>query len=87
MGAGNTSWITSGVMIPAFVVQFREVTPNLESLLIPIFNATVVFKELLLGKLNGANIGVTVGSSPVYALIAVVIAVRVFRDERVIFHQ
>ncbi len=83
----HTTWITFGVMIPAFVVQFREVTPNLESLLIPIFNATVVFKELLLGKLNWANIGVTLASSLVYALIAVMIAMRVFRNERVIFRQ
>ncbi len=83
----HTTWITFGVMIPAFVVQFREITPDLGSLLIPIFNATLVFKELLLGQLNWANIGVTLSSSLVYALVSVGIAVRVFQNERVLFRQ
>ncbi len=83
----HTTWITFGVMIPVFAVQFKEFTPDLVTLLIPIFNATLVFKELLLGKLDWFHIGVTLTSSLVYALVAIWIAVRVFQSERVLFRQ
>lgn len=83
----HTTWITFAVMIPTFAVQFREITPDLRSLLIPIFNATLVFKELLLGQLHWFNIGVTLTSSLVYALVSVGIAVRVFQKESVLFRQ
>lgn len=83
----HSAWLTFAVMIPAIAVQFREFTPSFELLLIPLFNATLVFKELLVGQLNWLNIGVTLASLLVYALLSVVLAVRVFQNERVLFRQ
>lgn len=84
---GHANWITFGVMIPALIVQFRDIEPSLAMLLVPVFNIVLVFKELILGQINGAHIAIALGSSLLYALIAMWVAVQVFENERVLFRQ
>lgn len=83
----HMSWIIFFIMLPPIVVQFAEIKPALHSLAIPIFNATVVFKELLLGELNIAHLTITLISSALYAFLALRLAVRVFKNEKVLFRQ
>lgn len=83
----HANWVTFGVMIPALIVQFREIEPSLTMLLVPVFNVVLVFKELLLGQIHATHIGVALGSSLLYALLAIWIAVRVFENERVLFRE
>ena len=83
----HTSWITFAVMMPGLLVQFREITPSLASLFIPLFNSTLVIKELILGQIQWVHIGVTLASLLVYALVSIWIATRVFQNEKVLFRQ
>lgn len=83
----HMSWIIFIIMLPPIAVQFAEIKPALHSLIIPIFNATVVFKELLLGELNAAHLLITLISSAFYAFLALALAVRVFKSEKVLFRQ
>lgn len=83
----HMSWIIMIIMLPPIAVQFAEIKPALPSLTIPIFNATVVFKELLLGELNASHLTITLISSALYALLALGLAVRVFKNEKVLFRQ
>ena len=52
---------------------------------IPVLNAIFVFKEVLVGIVDLSDIGITVGTTLVYAIICLFIAVRVFRREDVLF--
>ncbi len=83
----HMSWVIFIIMLPPIAVQFAEIKPALPSLAVPIFNATVVFKELLLGELNVAHLTITLISSALYALLALALAVRVFKSEKVLFRQ
>ena len=83
----HMSWVIFIIMLPPIAVQFAELKPALPSLTIPIFNATVVFKELLLGELNTAHLLITLISSAFYALMALALAVRLFKSEKVLFRQ
>ncbi|MDW8329822.1 MAG: ABC transporter permease [Candidatus Bipolaricaulota bacterium] len=83
----HANWVTFGVMIPALIVQFREIEPSLTMLLVPVFNVVLVFKELLLGQIHATHMGIALGSSLLYALIAIWVAVRVFQNERVFLKQ
>ncbi|MCS6903059.1 MAG: hypothetical protein NZO41_02135, partial [Candidatus Bipolaricaulota bacterium] len=71
----------------ALIVQFREIEPSLTMLLVPVFNVVLVFKELLLGQIHATHMGIALGSSLLYALIAIWVAVRVFQNERVFLKQ
>jgi len=84
---GHANWITFGVMIPALIVQFRQIEPSVSMLLVPVFNVVLVFKELILGQINGTHIAIALGSSLLYALIAIGVAVQVFQNERVLLRQ
>lgn len=83
----HANWVTFGVMIPALIVQFREIEPSLAMLLVPIFNVVLVFKELILGQINATHLGIALGSSLLYAVLAIWVAVRLFQNERVLFRQ
>jgi ABC-type Na+ efflux pump permease subunit len=53
--------------------------------LIPIFNASLVIRSILLGEVSTVNFAVTVGANLLYAAIAFVIATRQFEKESVLF--
>jgi len=60
-----------------------ELTPAL--CLIPIFNASMMIRSVLLGDASMANFAVTLGANLAYAAIAFVIAARMFDRESVLF--
>ncbi len=68
-------------------VQFRDVAPSFGLLLVPFLNATLVYKELLVNKIDLFSIGVTIASCLAYALIGLGVATRVFQNEKVLFRQ
>ncbi|OGF54925.1 MAG: hypothetical protein A2Z21_08270, partial [Candidatus Fraserbacteria bacterium RBG_16_55_9] len=81
------SYISFIVMIPALLVLFTDPPTSLESFLIPVYNSTMVLKELLLGDVKWGHLAATLLSSAVYAAISLMLAVRVFQNERVLFRQ
>lgn len=82
-----SSYISFVVMIPALLVLFTDPPTALPSFLIPVYNSTMALKELLLGDVNWAHLAATLLSSAVYAAISLMLAVRVFQNERVLFRQ
>jgi ABC-type Na+ efflux pump permease subunit len=53
--------------------------------LIPIFNASMMIRGVLLGDASTLNLTVTLAANLVYAAIAFVIATRMFNRESVLF--
>ncbi len=82
-----SSYISFVVMIPAFIVAFTDTPTSLASFLIPIYNATASIKALVLGNVNWGQLGVTLASSAVYSVASLGLAVRMFRNESVLFRQ
>ncbi len=62
-----------------------ELTPAL--CLIPIFNASMMMRSVLLGDPSMLNLGVAVGANLVYAAIAFLLATRMFQRESVLFRS
>jgi sodium transport system permease protein len=60
-----------------------ELTPAL--CLIPIFNASMMIRSVMLGDASMLNFGVTVGANVLYAGIAFLLATRMFQRESVLF--
>ncbi len=60
-----------------------ELTPALS--MVPIFNASMMIRSVLLGDASMLNFAVTVGSNVLYAGIAFLIATRMFQRESVLF--
>ena len=60
-----------------------EMTPVL--CLIPIFNASQIIRGILLGDVSTVNFAVTMAANLTYAVIAFVLATRMFEDESVLF--
>jgi sodium transport system permease protein len=73
------------VIIPAFLggMPGLHLTPVL--CLIPIFNASMMIRGVLLGDASMVNFGVTLAANLVYAGIAFLIATRMFNRESVLF--
>jgi sodium transport system permease protein len=66
--------------------QFVSVYDHtVEIFAVPVLNTIFVFKEVLAGIVDLSHIGITVGTTLVYALVCLFIAVRVFRREDVLF--
>src|SRR5579883_433274 len=55
--------------------------------LIPIFNASMVIRSILLGEVSAVNLAVSFGANLLYAGIAVLIATRQFEKESVLFRS
>jgi sodium transport system permease protein len=62
-----------------------QLTPTLA--LIPLFNVCQLIKEIFLGEYNHLSFAVTVASNTVYAVIAFLAAVQIFKNERVLFRS
>ncbi|MBI1729521.1 ABC transporter permease [Candidatus Acetothermia bacterium] len=82
-----TTYMSFLVMIPAFAVSFMDPPTNFQAFLIPIYNATAVIKELLMGEINWTHIAITFASSAIYATIGLILANRMFNNEKVLFRQ
>ncbi|HWZ33454.1 MAG TPA: ABC transporter permease subunit [Bryobacteraceae bacterium] len=73
------------VIFPALLggLPGLQLTPAM--CLIPIFNASLVIRSILLGEVSTVNFAVTVGANLLYAAIAFVMATRQFEKESVLF--
>jgi sodium transport system permease protein len=72
-------------IFPAMVSFLPGVELNVGVALIPIVNFSQLIKELLLGEWSWLGFGLTLLANLVYAVIAFVVAVGVFKNERVLF--
>ncbi len=82
-----TTYLSFTIMIPAFAVSFMDPPTTLQSYFVPIYGAAAVIKELLLGTVNWSHLLATWSSAALYALIGLVIGVRLFNNEKVLFRQ
>jgi sodium transport system permease protein len=73
------------VILPAIVGMLPGIELNLGLALVPILNISLVCKEMLSGVWHWGYIGVIFGSTAVYAVAALALAVRMFNREDVIF--
>jgi sodium transport system permease protein len=74
------------VLIPAIAVMVMpDLAPPLAGYAIPIFSTLVVLRDLFLGRVDPAAFGVMSASALVYAGLAVLLALRQFGRERVLF--
>ncbi len=75
------------VIFPALLggLPGLELTPVL--CLIPIFNASMVIRSILLGDVSMVNFGVALGANLAYAAVAFFIATRTFERESVLFRS
>jgi sodium transport system permease protein len=72
-------------MVPGYATMF--VSPEevpLQYFLLPVVNAAVMFKELLYGIIDFAHIGYVLGSTLAYAVLAILLASKLFRREGLI---
>jgi sodium transport system permease protein len=79
--------LTFLVVFPAFLggLPGLQITPVL--CLIPIFNASQMIHGILLGEVSMLNFSVTMAANLAYALIAFIMAGRMFEDENVLFRS
>lgn len=75
------------VIFPALLGGLPGLQSTPEVFLIPIFNASMVIRSILLGEVSTLNFALTLGSNLLYAAIAFVIATRQFDKESVLFRS
>lgn len=75
------------VIMPAVVGMLPGIDLNARLALVPILNLSLVCKEMLSGVWHWHYIALIFGSSCVYAVIALLLAVRMFNREDVIFRS
>jgi sodium transport system permease protein len=74
------------VLIPAVAVMvLPDLSPPLAGYLIPIFSTLVVLRDLFTGRVEAVPFAAMAGSAIVYAALAVLLALRQFGRERVLF--
>ncbi|HEX8985955.1 MAG TPA: hypothetical protein VF767_10995, partial [Bryobacteraceae bacterium] len=81
------TYLTPLVMLSVFPMMAgivpAQFTPPLA--LIPLYNTSQSIKEILLGEINFAAFATMMLANIAYACLAFAAAVRIFRDERVLF--
>jgi sodium transport system permease protein len=75
------------VILPAVVGMLPGIDLNARLALVPILNLSLVCKEMLSGVWHWNYIALIFGSSCVYAALALLLAVRMFNREDVIFRS
>ncbi len=76
-----------GVAFAIFFVEFREIGISLPALVIPVYNAVLILRELFQGQLNPTHLGVTLAVLALCAVVGLWLAVRAFKSEKVLFRQ
>ena len=78
--------ITFIVIMPAVMTMMMPAMETEPSMfLVPLVSALLIFKEALLGSFIWEHIGLAVASSALYAVIALLIAAKLFSRESVLF--
>lgn len=76
------------VILPAvFINTLPGLKPALWFFVIPVMNAILLFKEVLVGTYDWSHILVTIGSLVVYSLVAIFIASQIYRREGILFRD
>ncbi len=75
------------VIMPAMVGMLPGIDLNLQLALVPILNLSLVCKEMLSGVWNWHYIALIMGSTAAYAAGALMLAVKMFKREGVIFRM
>jgi sodium transport system permease protein len=73
------------VVFPAVISMLPGMELNMTMALIPVFNVSQLIKEIFQGAFSLAAFAVTLAANTVYAAIAFYVAVRVFKNEKVLF--
>lgn len=85
------SYIGPAYLIVVLPTVFINILPNLKPALwffaIPVLNAILLFKEVLLGTYDWGHILVTVGSLVVYSLVAIFVATKIYNKEGILFRD
>jgi sodium transport system permease protein len=73
-------------MIPSYILMtMPDFKASVTMYLIPIFNSIVIFKELLMGEVHWDHFGLVMLSSLLFAVAAIILAIRIFNNEKVLF--
>jgi len=75
------------VIFPALLGGLPGLQSTPELFLIPIFNASLVIRSIMLGEVSTTNFAIALGANLVYAAIAFVIATVQFEKESVLFRS
>jgi sodium transport system permease protein len=76
------------VILPVVLVNsIPGFEPTLWYFAIPAVNATLLFKEVLMGTYNFGHIFLTIGSLIVYSIIAIILAIKIYSKEGVLFRD
>ncbi len=80
--------ITFLVVIPGMALQFLQgMTLGIVYYAVPIFNILLVMKDAMLGQVDGGNTVLALISTGIYAMLALWVAILIFKNERVIFRD
>ncbi|MDI6807743.1 MAG: ABC transporter permease [Candidatus Eisenbacteria bacterium] len=86
-GGTYAAYLQMAVILLGISAMSQEFEVGNPYFLLPIFNTSLVEKELLLGNFNPAHIVITLGSTIVLAFFSLLVAVRLFSNEEVMFRQ
>lgn len=75
------------IMLPAFLAVFPDIHLTRMTQLIPIANASLLFKDLLIGKGSVDQVFAVLMSTGAYAALALVLATWIFQREEIIFAE
>lgn len=75
----------SAIIFPLIVGMMPGVTLTPASALIPLFNVCQLVKQIIQGEYAASNFAIVMAANAAYAVVAFFAAVRVFKDERVLF--
>lgn len=85
------NYMTPLLLLAVMPIMFISMSPGAkfaQSLfLIPMLNAVLTFRELVMGKIIWSHIALTTTSSAVSAALALVLATNIFSQERVMFRE
>lgn len=79
----------SPIMLAAMMLSMVSMFPGFEMnkglAFVPIINISLLFKEIMLTGVNFVHYGLTVGSTILLSIIAIIITIKVFASEKVLF--
>ena len=84
-GQTQAVWVQMAVIFGALGTMFQQTEPKLTSFLVPVLGSALAQREILLGEAQASHIALAVLSSVVLAAVAIVVAVRLFGNEKVMF--
>ncbi len=76
------------IILPTVIVNtLPDFRPAMRFFAIPVVNAILLFKEVLIGEYNLGHIVITVISLVIYAIVAILVATKIYSKEGVLFRD